>query len=281
MANHLPFAKKVLVLSWLVEGNSIRSTERITGVHRDTIMRLLVSAGEVAAQIHDIFMRELKLKKIQADEIWIFCGKKQKRLNDYEKNDPTKGDIYVFAALDSDTKVVPAYLVGKRNAITTYKFVKELALRVKNRFQLSTDAFTGYYDAIDRLFGAHVDYGQIVKYYGHDPSDERRYNPSKLLDITTKPLIGQPILELISTSHVESQNLTMRMSMRRFTRLTNAYSKKFNNLKTAVHLHFFHYNFIRYHHTLQGATPAMKAGITDTIWTWEHLLNLKELKMAA
>ena len=169
MSNHLTFAKKTLVLSSLVEGNSIRSIERISGVHRDTIMRLLVHAGEKAALIHDIYMRELELEKIQADEIWCYVGKKQRHLIPKEKKNAEIGDQWIFVALDADTKLVPTYLVGKRNSRSTYEFVKELALRVKNHFQLSTDAFPPYLDAVDRVFGAQIDYAQRG---GPDPLDK-------------------------------------------------------------------------------------------------------------
>ena len=181
MANYLPFEKKELILSSLVEGNSIRGTERMFDVHRDTIMRLLVRAGQKATLIHDIYMRELELEKIQADEIWCYVGKKQRHIIPKEKKNPEIGDQWIFVALDADTKLVPTYLVGKRNSRSTYEFVKELALRVKNHFQLSTDAFPPYLDAVDRVFGAQIDYAQLHKRYGFDSEAETRYSPAKII----------------------------------------------------------------------------------------------------
>lgn len=207
MANHLPFAKKALVLSSLVEGNSIRSTERICNVNQNTIMKLLVHTGEKAALIHDIYMRELELEKIQADEIWCYVAKKQRHLQPRERNNPELGDQWIFVALDADTKLVPTYLVGKRNSRSTYEFVKELALRVKNRFQLSTDAFPPYLDAVDRVFGAQIDYAQLHKRYGFDSEAETRYSPAKIIGINIIPRIGKPVHKNISTSFVERQNL--------------------------------------------------------------------------
>lgn len=273
MANHLSFSKKSLVLSSLVEGNSIRSVERITGVHRDTIMRLLVSTGEKAWEIHNDLMIDLKLKKIQADEIWCYVAKKQGHLKPKEKRNSKIGDQYVFVALDADTKLVPTYCVGKRCHELTHQFIKELSTRIKCRFQLSTDGYHGYYTAVDDLFGNDIDYAQIVKYYGYEYNkEERRYSPPKIIGIDITPLIGKPIHVHISTSFVERQNLTMRTNIRRLTRLTNAFSKKLENLKAAISLHFFYYNFMRIHKSLR-VTPAMEAGITKTIWTWENLLT--------
>jgi IS1 family transposase len=271
MCNNLSVEKKSLVLASLAEGNSIRSTERLTGVHRDTIMRLLVKAGEKAQKIHDSYMHDLKPKNIQADEIWCFVGKKQKHLTPEEKSSDQLGDQYVFVALDADSKLVPSYFVGKRDSLQTYCFIKDLASRINIRFQLSTDSFLPYFNIIDSVFGKNIDYAQINKIYRNDLIAEKRYSPAQIVGIDIKSLSGNPNPDTISTSYVERQNLTMRMQMRRFTRLTNGYSKKLANLQAAVHLHFFYYNFMRLHKTIK-VTPAMEAGISNRIWCWNDLL---------
>lgn len=271
MANHLSIEKKVLVLSSLVEGVSIRSIERITGVNRNTIMSLLVSSGEKAQEILDREMVNIQSKRIQVDEIWTFVAKKQKQLKPSDNGEV--GDQYVFVALDADTKLVPVFRVGKRDGKTAYSFITELATRVITRFQLSTDSFKAYFDVVDSIFGTEIDFGQIHKHYGEENGGEKRYSPANIIRVTIKALIGMPIRKYISTSYVERQNLTMRMQMRRFTRLTNAFSKKLDNLKAALSLHFFHYNFMRIHQTLR-VTPAMEARVSKHIWTWEELLGM-------
>ena len=272
MCNHLSFEKKALVLSLLVEGNSIRCTERICDVHRDTIMRLMIKASRKARKVHDIYMRDLHLKTIQADEIWCYVRKKQKNLTQYERNNEQLGNQFIFVALDADSKLVPVYTVGKRDTFTTYKFIYKLSKRVNSHFQLSTDSFSAYRDVIGGLLGSRVDYAQIHKNYCEDRSGEKRYSPAQIINISIIPLHGTPTINNISTSYIERQNLTMRMQMRRFTRLTNAFSKKFENLVASTHLHFFHYNFMRIHKTLR-CTPAMEACISKTIWNWNELLS--------
>jgi IS1 family transposase len=276
--NKLSIEKQILVLSSLVEGNSIRSIERISGVHRDTIMRLLISAGIRALDLHDRFMINLKCNLLQVDEIWTYVGKKQKTLNlderYYEKTE--YGDQYVFVALDAETKLVPVYRVGKRNREVTNSFMSEVRTRIDTRFQLSSDSFQPYLNAVKRAFNEEdIDYAQLHKSYGEEFAGEKRYSPAKITGIKLIPLIGTPKRENISTSFIERQNLTMRMQMRRFTRLTNAFSKKLENLKHAVALHFFYYNFMRIHKTLR-VTPCMQAGLTNTIWTWERFLGIEE-----
>ncbi len=270
MANHLPFPKKEVVLSALVEGNSICSIVRMTGVNKHTILRLLCEAGEKAQEILDREMVGIKSRRIQVDEIWTFVAKKQKQLKPSDNGEV--GDQYVFVALDADTKLVPVFRVGKRNGRTAYSFITELATRIITRFQLSSDSFKAYFDVVDRIFGTEIDYGQIHKQYGEEEENEKRYSPANIIRITIKALIGEPIRKHISTSYVERQNLTMRMQMRRFTRLTNAFSKKLENLKAALALHFFHYNFMRIHQSLR-VTPAMQAGVSKHIWTWGELLR--------
>lgn len=280
MANHLPLDKKTLVLNSLIEGNSIRSTVRMTGVTKKTVMRLLVEAGGQAQEILDREMVNLKCRFVEVDEIWSFVAKKQKRCTEQEKREGLVGDQYVFVALDADTKLVPAFRVGKRNLPMSVSFMRELQTRISNRFQLTTDSFSPYTEAVDRVFGTDVDYAQIHKKYGEEIMQEKRYSPAQIIGIEIRPMTGSPIRKRISTSYVERQNLTMRMQMRRFTRLTNAFSKKFENLQAALALHFYHYNFMRIHQTLR-VTPAMEAKITNRVWDWMDLLKVTQEKKAA
>jgi IS1 family transposase len=276
--NTLPVDKKALILSHLVEGLSVRAIERLTGVHRDTIIRLMISTGERALEIMDSQFTNLTVKRLEVDEIWTYVGIKQKRLSLSEYSE--RGDQYVFVAIDPDTKLVPAFMVGKRNSTTTLRFLEMLNARIKNRFQLSTDSFTAYRDAVDWVFGTEIDYAQIHKEYSSgDTKGPHRYSPGCITGIKILPMVGHPLKKYISTSLVERQNLTMRMQMRRFTRLTNAFSKKLVSLQGAVSLHFFHYNFIRVHQTLR-VTPAMEAGITNHVWNWEELLEIAQSKAA-
>jgi IS1 family transposase/transposase-like protein len=259
-------------LSCLIEGCSIRSTERLTNLHRDTILQLLALAGEKCAQVLDAKMRDIKSDFIQSDEIWCFVNKKQKRCR---KEDPTEfGDAWVFVAIDPVTKLVPCFTVGKRSAATTKTFIDDLAQRLAKRVQITTDGFRFYVKAIENAFGADVDFAQLIKLYGdygqHDAA--AKYSPSPIFEVISKIMQGDPDPERICTSHVERQNLTMRMMMRRFTRLTNAFSKKLENLKAACALHFAYYNFCRVHKTLR-VTPAMEAGITDHVWSLAELLQ--------
>ncbi|MFN0158015.1 MAG: IS1 family transposase [Bacteroidota bacterium] len=278
MANHLPIEKKSLILSLLTEGQSVRATARIADVSQTTVLKLLVDAGDKARDIHDSMMMNIQSKFIETDEIWAYVAKKQKRVRS-EEEEREAGDFYTFICLDADTKLVPVYRVGKRNARVTVSVMKELSLRVTSRFQLSTDAFKPYADAVSRVWGADIDYAQIHKEYA-EMNTEKRYSPGHIIRTTKNPIFGSPINDRISTSYVERQNLTVRMQMRRFTRLTNAFSKKVRNLEAAVDLHFYHYNFVRTHQTLR-VTPAMEAGITKRLWNWEDLLTWGEIAKAA
>jgi len=271
--NKLSIDKRKLVLSQLVEGASIRSIERITGINRNTIMSLLVASGEKARMVLDEQMRHIESKRIQVDEIWCYCGKKARNCTPEEKEIGRTGDQWVFVAIDADTKLVPIYLVGKRTDADTQEFIRGLSERVTSEhLQVTSDGLIQYVNAMYYGFGDRADYAQIIKNYGQELKEERRYSPAKLIGITIKPIIGEPDREHISTSYIERQNLTMRMSMRRFTRLTNGFSKKLENLQAAVALHFYHYNFLRVHRSL-GCTPAVAAGITPGTWGWDAILR--------
>jgi IS1 family transposase len=269
--NRLSVARRTQIIGALVEGNSIRSTERMTDTHRDTIMRLMVEVGTGCAALANDQMRNLECRRIQCDEIWTFCRMKQARIPRFA--DRTKvGDQWTFVAIDPETKLVPAYRVGKRSRETAVAFMTDLSERLSNRVQISSDSLRTYVDAVERAFGADVDYGQIVKFYDAEPIGPGRYAPPRVTGVARTVIAGSPDQAHISTSHVERQNLTMRMSMRRFTRLTNAFSKKLENLQAAVSLHFSHYNLVRLHKTLR-VTPAMAANVTDRVWSLEELVD--------
>ncbi len=276
--NTLPAEKKALILTHLVEGSSIRSIERITGITKRAILRVLVEYGEKAREIQEREMVNLESKFVQVDEIWTYVGKKQKQLTPLDSEE--LGDQYVFVAMDSETKLVPSFLVGKRNMENSLSMMRDLQYRITNRFQLTTDSFIPYFNAVDEVFGNDIDYGQIHKEYREDARNEKRYSPAQIIRVIIKPLIGNPRWKRISTSHIERQNLTIRMQMRRFTRLTNAFSKKLENLKAATALHFFHYNFMRIHSSLR-VTPAMEAKITKRVWEWSDLMSYGQIKQAA
>jgi len=269
--NRLSQDKKLAVISSLVEGNSVRSTERMTGVHRDTICRLLVEVGGRCEQIMDQRMRVLRCNYLQIDEIWTFCQKKQRRVR--KDDSPEAGDQWVFVPIDEKTKLIPTYYVGKRHREDTKIFLWDLYRRIHGRTQITTDGLNHYTAGVPDAFGLDVDFAQLVKLFGdygqHDA--EARYSPSPIMEVISKVRTGDPEPEHISTSHVERNNLTMRMAMRRFTRLTNAFSKKLENLKAACALHFAHYNFCRVHQSLR-VTPAMAAGIANEIWPLTALL---------
>jgi len=262
------------IIRLLVEGNSIRSAERITGVHRDTIMRLAVRVGKNCDRIHDATMRGFHSRLIQCDEIWSYVGKKQGRLTDGEKRNPALGDRYIFVGLDAESKLVPTYNVGKRDSANTSQFMGALKERLNGngRVQLTTDGFSAYEDAVNWHFGRDVDFAQQIKTYAATIAGAGRYSPPRVTGMVSTVISGRPDPAYISTSYVERQNLTMRMCMRRLTRLTNAFSKKLENLKAAVALHFAYYNFARVHQTLR-VTPAMEAGLTDHVWTMSDFME--------
>lgn len=269
--NTLSQERQRQVIAALVEGNSIRSIERMTGIHRDTIMRLAVRIGEACDGLMDKLMRGLTCQRLQLDEIWAYVGMKQKTARMLNKADEF-GDVYTFVAIDADTKLVPCWHVGRRTWNDTVLFVDDLRGRIVNRPQITTDAFAAYYGAIRRAFESKVDYAQLTKVFASELNEGRgRYSPPVMMKCEREHLIGQPDPEHISTSFVERQNLTMRMQMRRFTRLTNGFSKKRVNHAAAVALHFAWYNFVRIHKTLR-MTPAMAAGLSSHIWELGELL---------
>lgn len=270
--NRLSTDKQIQVISGLIEGCSIRSVERMSGVHRDTILRLMVRVGGSCAEMMDASLRGLTLRHVQVDEIWAYVGKKQRHI---QATDDTSqvGDFWTFVALDTDTKLVPAYRVGKRDRENTHAFIDDLSSRIEGRVQLSSDMMEAYVQAVEYGFGGRnqVDYSRIVKHYEAEPVGPGRYSPPKVTAISTDAVIGEP--HHACTSHVERQNLHMRMSMRRFTRLTNGFCKKVENLRAAVALHFAHYNFVRIHRSLR-VTPAMAAGVSDRLWDLGELVEL-------
>lgn len=269
--NKLSGAEQDTVIAALVEGNSISSVERMTGIHRDTIMRLMVRVGDGCDRVTDEMMRDLTCSRLQLDEIWAYVGMKQKTARRLGKTDEF-GDLYTFVAIAAGSKLIPCWHVGRRTWNDTVLFVDDLRQRIENRPQITSDAFRPYYSAIARAFDRNVDYAQLIKVFASELNEGRgRYSPPIMLKCEREPIIGRPDPDHISTSYVERQNLTMRMQMRRFTRLTNGFSKKRENHAAAVALHFAHYNLVRIHKTLR-MTPAMKHGISDHIWTVGELL---------
>jgi IS1 family transposase len=270
--NVLPIEKQVQILNALVEGCSVRSTARLVGVEHKTVLRVLLRAGERCERLLNEKMRNLRSRYIQVDEMHGYVQVRQKNLDPMRHDELTQGEQYVFIAIDSETKLIPSFVVGKRNAANAYWLMKDLEGRLASRVQLTTDGFRAYADAVDATFGTNVDFAMLVKVYARDEESRERYSPSEVVDAVPIPLMGSPNPHRISTSHVERQNLTVRMHLRRLTRLTNAFSKKLSNMKAALALHFAHYNFCRIHQTLR-ITPAMAAGITETIWSLESLLR--------
>lgn len=270
MVNRLSIERRTQIIGALVEGNSIRSVERMTGTHRDTVMRLGFEVGKGCHKLAHEKMRNLTCQQIQCDEIWSYVRKKQNQLKPGES--VRAGDFWTFVALDPETKLVPTYLTGKRTAANAYAFMRDLSERLTNRVQISTDGLQSYIYAVEDAFGANVDFGQVVKFYDAEPIGPGRYSPPKVSGQEKTVIAGNPDQRHISTSLVERQNLNMRMSMRRMTRLTNGFSKKLDNLKGAVALHFAHYNFVRVHKSLR-ITPAMAAGVENRLWSLQELVE--------
>jgi IS1 family transposase len=272
MANNLEASKQVAVISALAEGSSIRSIERMSGIHRDTIMRLGVKVGQGCAKVLDNKMRDLSCHYLQFDEIWGFIGKKQRHVAPYDN--PQYGDVWTFCAIDAETKLVPSFKCGKRDLITAKAFVSDVAARLKNNVQISSDGLRAYADSIEQVFGAEVDYGQIIKNYIADSGQhpERKYSPPRIASAEKTRITGNPNMDLVSTSYVERPNATTRTHMRRLTRLTLAFSKKLENFEAAVALHFAYYNLVKMHKTLR-CTPAMAAGVERSAWTVSNLVE--------
>jgi IS1 family transposase len=265
---YLTTEKQALAVSLLCEGNSIRSTERATGIHRDTIMRLGVRVGEACRDLLDQSMRELPCKKIEVDEIWGFVGKKQRNVT--EEDSAELGDVWTWVAIDPETKAVPVFRVGKRDAADANAFMADIADRTVNRLQLSSDGLGVYPGAVDAAFGGEVDYGTIVKSF-HTSETEGKYSPGQMLTAKREMVCGQSFRTC--TSYVERQNLTMRTHMKRLARLTLAFSKKLENFKAATALHFAYYNFVKMHSTIR-CTPAMALGVSSRLWKVEDLVAL-------
>jgi IS1 family transposase len=263
---------KAKVLSTLVEGCSVRSAERLTGVHRDTITRLVLRVGKACERLMADEIRHVRCHYLQLDEVWTYVGKKRNHVRD--DDDPEKvGDFWTWVAIDQDTKLVPHHHVGKRNEDDAVAFATELRRRITGRVQITTDKLAAYRWGIGLSFGDDADYGRIVKRYAVEPASDGRYSPARCVGIEKDVLWGEPDPMRISTSHVERNHLTMRMAMRRLTRLTNGFSKKAENLKAAMALHFAHYNFVRTHSTIR-ATPAVAAGISDRPLTIHDLISI-------
>jgi IS1 family transposase len=279
--NRLPLEDRVRALAALVEGNSIRGTARMVGLDKKTVMRLLEEVGDACDLYQHDNLRNLSCVRVQCDEVWSFCHAKERNIRPDKKRRDI-GDVWTWTAIDANTKLIITWHVGKRTHWDARRFIHDLSRRIKSFVQITTDGLNMYIDPIIKEFKYRADYGQDVKVFGHEPIPEvargqdSRYSPPKLLEMRRTQVWGVPDLGTTSTAYVERQNLTMRMSMRRFTRLTNAFSKKIINHQRALALHFMHYNFCRVHQTLK-TTPAIKHGLTDRIWTLHDLARLPEL----
>ena len=271
--NRLSTARRIQVVAALVEGNSIRATVRMTDVSKPTILKLLADLGTACTLYQDETLRNLRCRRIQCDEIWQFCYAKQKNVPDDKRGQFGYGDVWTWVAIDADTKLIPSWLVGTRDLGSAYTFMHDLADRMTGRVQLTTDGHKVYLEAVESAFYAGIDYAMLQKVYGADPQPEKRYSPARIRGCSTDIVSGDPNPRHISTSYVERQNLTMRMSMKRFARLSNGFSKKIENHAHAVTLHFMYYNFARVHRTLR-VTPAMEAGISNHVWSLEEIVGL-------
>ena len=272
--NRLSLDRRSDVIAALVEGSSINATCRMTGVAKHTVLKLLKDLGCAAASYHNQNVRNLRVRRLQADEIWAFVGAKMKNASEEKVVNQGWGDVWTWTAIDADTKLIVSYMLGQRGAETAKAFMQDVASRISTRIQLTTDGHRVYADAVENAFGGDIDYAMLVKIYGaSNDNPESRYSPATCIGCRTGTLAGIPDPKHVSTSFVERQNLSMRMGMRRFTRLTNAFSKKLENHGHAVALYFMHYNFCRVHKTLR-VTPAMEAGLTNHVWTFEDLIAL-------
>ncbi len=273
--NKLDPKTRKLILHCLVEGMSIRATARTAEVSKNTVAKLFVDAAKVSAAFQDKTLRNLPCKKVQCDEIWSFVYCKDKNVRRAKSAPREAGDVWTWTAICADTKLVPSWRVGDRSGQTAMELMDDLRARLANRVQLTTDGYSAYLEAVEGAFGGDIDYAMLVKIYGDSgsKSPEKRYSPAECTGAKVRRIEGRPEQKHISTSYVERQNLTMRMSMRQFTRLTNAFSKKLENHAHSVALHFMHYNFCRIHQSL-SVTPAMEAGVTDRLWDLDDIINL-------
>ena len=273
--NKLPLKTRSLILKMLCEGQSMRATARLADVSFNTVAKLLIDAGRVCADLHDGMVQGVTASRIQCDEIWSFTYAKQKNVAGAKAAPAEAGDTWTWTALDSDSKLIVSWLVGGRDGEYAIEFMDDLRSRLANRVQLTTDGHRAYLEAVEGAFGGDVDYAQLIKLYGEAPEAQKRYSPASCIGTRKRRVEGNPDPKAVSTSHVERQNLTMRMHMRRFTRLTNAFSKKFENHMHMVALYTVWYNFIRIHKTLR-VTPAMEAGLSDTLWDMEDLVRIMD-----
>jgi IS1 family transposase len=278
--NRLSTEKRAQIVGMIVEGNSVRSITRMTGVCQEAILKLLCDLGAACAAHHNATVRNVRSRRVQCDEVWSFCYAKEKNVPEH-KQGTGAGSVWTWTAIDADSKLMISYLCGGRDASYACQFMEDLASRVSTRIQITTDGFRAYADAVEGAFGMNVDYAMLIKLYGA-PSDrpDTRYSPASCIGIRTGILSGNPDRQHISTSYVERQNLNLRMGIRRFTRLTNAFSKKFDNHCHAVAIYYAYYNFCRVHQTLR-VTPAMEAGISNHVWSVEELVKLTEVNSCA
>jgi len=272
--NKLPAVKRAQILGMLCEGMSLRAASRLADVSINTVTKLLIEAGQVASDYQDRMFRDLPCRRVQIDEIWAFVHAKQKNVSAAKAAPEGAGDVWTWTAICADSKLIPSWYVGNRDAYAAHTIMRDLADRLANRVQLTTDGNRTYLDAVERAFGNEIDYAMLVKHYGPAPEGpQRRYSPADCIGITVEPVTGNPDMRHVSTSYVERSNLTLRMGCRRFTRLTNAFSKKVENHAHAVALHMMFYNFCRIHKTLR-VTPAMAANVTDKLMTMDDVVAL-------
>jgi IS1 family transposase len=272
--NKLDLGRRAQIVSAIVEGCSIRSIVRMTGASKNTVVKLLVELGAVCSDYLDKTLVDLPCKRVQVDELWSFCYAKAKNVTPaiIAKNHAA-GDVWTWVAIDADTKLILSWIVGPRDSVTARIFVNDLARRLANRIQLTSDGLSLYLQAVERAFRGHVDYAQLVKIYGETSEGQKRYSPAECIGCERKAIVGDPSPEHVSTSFVERQNLTVRMGLRRFTRLTNAFSKKIENHVAALAIFYMHYNFVRIHQSLR-VTPAMATNVTDRLWSVQDIVGL-------
>lgn len=272
--NRTPRDRRIAILTALVEGNSIASTCRMTGVAKNTVLKLLADAGFACFDFQDREVRGITSRRVQCDEIWAFVHAKAKNVPEGHKGEFGYGDVWTWTALDADSKLMISWMVGSRDAGAANAFMDDVASRMATRVQMTTDGHKPYLAAIEGAFGADIDYAMLIKMYGEAPNPEKRYSPAVCTGIKKNVIVGNPDKAHVSTSYVERSNLSIRMAQRRFTRLTNAFSKKVENLEHSLSLYFMYYNFCRTHKTLKGLTPAMSAGLTDRVWTVGDIVDL-------